>query len=81
MTDASFDPLKSRDADDFDATGTWRLAREDEDLALYFAMTSPGVSEVRSIGFVVAFRSGSIRFNDPDETVDIEFRLASENSD
>lgn len=82
MTNASFNPLEYRDADDdFDATGTWRLARDDQELSLNFTTASQGDWKVEPSGFVVPFRSGSIHFFDPDETADIEFRLTTDVSD
>lgn len=82
MTNASFNPLEHRDADDdFNASGNWSLARDDQELSIDFTTASQGDWKVEPGGFFVPFKSGFIRFSDPDQTVDIEFRLESEGSD
>ncbi|MEV8249601.1 hypothetical protein AB0O87_01590 [Microbacterium sp. NPDC076768] len=81
ITDASYNPLEQRDADDdFNATGTWRIFPDDTELSLVFVEASQGDSDVSPAGFDVPFRSGTIRFHDPDDVLDIEFRLADETS-
>lgn len=79
ITDASYNPLEDRDADNnFNATGTWRIFPDDTELSLVFTEASQGDSEVSRAGFDVPFRSGTIRFHDPDAVLDIEFQLVDE---
>jgi hypothetical protein len=82
ITDASYNPLEARDADnDFNATGTWRIFPDDTELSLAFTEASQGDWDVSPAGFDVPFRSGTIRFHDPDDVLDIEFRLVDETSE
>ncbi len=76
MTDASFNPLQYRDTQsDFRGSGAWRLSSDGEEVILRFL-------EATNAGFVVEpsarrpnFTSGTIRFEDPEQTASIEFRL------
>ncbi len=82
ITDASFNPLEDRDADnDFNATGTWRVFPDEAELTLVFLEASQGDWDVSRASFDVPFRSGTIRFHDPDDVLDIEFRLVDEASE
>lgn len=82
MTEVSFNPLQYRDADDdFNAAGTWRLIRDDTEIALDFEEASQGKWNVDPSGRAVPFSSGTIRFHDPDDVLDIKFRLVNETSE
>ncbi|WP_146115364.1 hypothetical protein [Microbacterium sp. MYb62] len=79
ITDASYNPLEDRDADnDFTATGAWRIVRDDAEVLFDFEEASEGNWDVEPSGIAVPFRSGTIRFHDPDDVLDIEFRLVDE---
>ena len=79
MNDASFNPLQYRDTlDDFRGSGVWRLSSDGDKVILRFR-------EATNDGFVVEpsarrpnFTSGTIRFEDPELTASIEFRLTDE---
>jgi len=76
VTDASYNPIQARDAaNDFNASGTWALVRDDAELSLDFKEARQGDFDVQPGGFFLSFTSGTIRFHDPDEVLDIEFRL------
>ena len=82
ITDASFNPLEDRDADnDFNAAGAWRIVRDNNDLLLDFEEASDGEWSVEPSGIVVPFRSGAIRFHAPDDVLGIEYRLVEEKPD
>jgi hypothetical protein len=82
MTDASFNPLQGRDADnDFNATGTWLTARDNAEIALDFEEASQGSRDVEPRIYFVPFRSGTLRFQDAEGLFDIEFRLVDETSE
>jgi len=79
MTDSSYNPLQYREADnDFDATGTWLMTPNNPDVKLNFKMATQGTMSVSRGGFDVSFNSGVIRLHDPDDVLDIEFRLTSD---
>ncbi len=79
VTNASYNPIQARDADDdFNGTGTWRLVRDDSEVKLNFKQARQGDFDVQPGGFFLSFASGTIRFHDPDEVLDIEFRLQAE---
>ena len=79
MTDSSYNPLQYREADnDFDATGTWLMTPNNPDVKLNFKMATQGTMSVSPGGFDVSFNSGVIRLHDPDDVLDIEFRLTSD---
>ncbi len=82
ITGASYNPLEDRDADnDFNAAGAWRIVRDNNDLLLDFEEASDGEWSVEPSGIVVPFRSGAIRFHDPDDVLGIEYRLVEEKPD
>lgn len=76
VTDASYNPIQDRDAaDDFNAWGTWSVVRDGSEVKLNFKEAAQGDFDVQPGGFFLSFTSGAIRFHDPDEVLDIEFRL------
>jgi hypothetical protein len=79
ITDASYNPIQAHDAaDDYNASGTWQLVGDDRELKLNFKEATEGDFEKGTSGLFAPFSSGSIRFHDPDDILDIEFRPASE---
>ncbi len=81
MTDASYNPLEYRPAEnDFNATGTWQLAHNDSEVALDFESASQGEDDIEPRVYFVPFRSGTLRFEDPEGTADIELRLTPANT-
>ncbi|MGJ0389811.1 hypothetical protein [Microbacterium sp. CGR1] len=82
ITDASYNPIQAHDADDdYNASGTWQILRDDRELKLDFKEATEGDSAKQTSGLFAPFSSGAIRFHDPDEILDIEFRLSSETVD
>lgn len=76
MTESSYNPLEYRHAEnDFNATGTWQLAHDDTEVALDFESAAQGSDHVEPRLYFVPFRSGTLRFEDPEGTADIELRL------
>lgn len=79
VTHASYNPIQARDATgDFNASGTWLVVRDGTEVKLNFTQATQGDFDVQPGGISVHYSSGSIRFHDPDEILDIEFRLDSE---
>ncbi|WP_158698511.1 hypothetical protein [Microbacterium sp. str. 'China'] len=77
MTDASFDPIWRTDSADFHGRGTWQTFSDDPPLVLRFDEATNDGFAVDPAGLQVDFTSGTIRFEDPEQTVNIEFRLAN----
>ena len=75
MNDASFDPIWSTDSDDFRGRGTWQTFSDDPPLVLRFDEATNGDFPVEPAVLQVDFTSGTIRFEDPELTASIEFRL------
>lgn len=76
MTDASYNPIYAHDAyEDFNGAGTWALACGDTEVKLNFTEAAQGEWEAEPGGFAAPFRDGTIRFQDPDLVMGIEFRL------
>lgn len=76
INDASYNPIQARDASgDFNASGTWVVVRDGAEVKLNFKEAAQGDFAVQPGGISVPFDSGSIRFHDPDEILDIEFTL------
>lgn len=76
INDASFNLIQYRGADDnFNSSGTWRLIREESEVSLRFYEASQGDFNVGPGGIQADFRTGTMRFHDPDEIASIEFRL------
>ena len=76
MNDASFNPLQYRDTlDDFRGSGVWQTFSDDPPLVLRFDEATNGGFPVEPGARQVDFTSGTIRFEDPELTASIEFRL------
>ena len=76
ITDASFDLIWSTDTDNnFHGNGTWRVASNDIEVILEFKEAANGDFPVEPTAPSADYTSGTIRFEDPEQTVDIEFRL------
>lgn len=75
MSDASFDPIWFTDSVDFHGRGTWETFSDDPPLVLRFDEAANGDFPVDPADRQVDFTSGSIRFEDPERTASIEFRL------
>lgn len=79
MNDASFNPLQYRDTlDDFRGSGVWQTFSDDPPLVLRFDEATNGDFPVEPGARQVDFTSGTIRFEDPELTASIEFRLTDE---
>lgn len=79
ITNASFNPVQNRPAsnNDFEASGTWRL-RDDSVLLLHFERSTQAGTDTGRIIIPQEYASGTIRFEDPEQTGSIDFRLSSE---
>lgn len=76
MTDTSFNPLQHRDTqDDFRGSGVWETFSDDPPLVLRFDEATNDGFPVDPADLQVDFTSGTIRFEDPEQTASIEFRL------
>ncbi|WP_431867200.1 hypothetical protein [Microbacterium paraoxydans] len=76
MSDASFNPLQYRDTqDNFRGSGVWETFSDDPPLVLRFDEATNDGFPVDPADLQVDFTSGSIRFEDPELTASIEFRL------
>ena len=76
MIDASFNPLQYRDTlDNFRGSGVWQIFSDDPPLVLSFDEATNGDFPVDPGARQVDFTSGTIRFEDPEQTASIEFRL------
>ncbi|PRB17274.1 hypothetical protein [Microbacterium sp. MYb62] len=76
MTDASFNPLQYRATqDDFRGSGVWEIFSDDPPLVLRFDEATNGDFPVEPAALQVDFTSGTIRFEDPELTASIEFRI------
>ncbi len=76
LSGASFNPIDDRDADgDFSGYGTWDAYPDRPEIVLRFSGASQGDRRVQPSSPSADFRSGVMRFTDPDETVGIEFRI------
>ena len=79
VTDATFNPISSHDtAGDFNASGVWKLVPDDRELSIKFRNAREGDLPVPPGGRFAPFKSGSIRFQDPDNVYDIEFHFVNE---
>lgn len=75
FTDASFDPISSRDdAGGYDGGGRWELSGSNANVYLIFTST-PQDPTSTGTHLSVTFASGQIDFHDAEETVGIEFKL------
>lgn len=77
ISDASFNPVQNRSANDndFQASGTWRL-RDDSSLFLRFEKSTQASADTGRMVIAREYTSGTIRFEDPEQTGSIEFRLS-----
>jgi len=76
MTDTSFNPLQYRDTqDNFRGSGVWETYSDDPPLVLRFDEATNDGFPVDPAARQVDFTSGTIRFEDPEQTASIEFRL------
>jgi len=76
MSDASFNPLQYRDTqDNFRGSGVWETFSDDPPLVVRFDEATNDGFPVDPAARQVDFTSGTIRFEDPEQTASIEFRL------
>ncbi|WP_101847534.1 hypothetical protein [Zhihengliuella sp. ISTPL4] len=75
LTGASFDVIWYLDSRDFRGSGTWRLSSDGNQVILRFLEATSNGFSIEPTARRPDFTSGTIRFEDPEQTASIEFRL------
>lgn len=79
IDDSSFDlAFAVETADGFNGAGIWDIPGQHGQIRLAFTSASVGSMQLHPSALRADFGSGAIRFEDPDQTVGITFRLRSE---